>query len=244
MPKLVCPLLLLTLLMITGCASLYFPAPPAASLLTQKGEFYGGLSTNQHGNFALQGAYAFADHAAATATFSSFHNGNGRKTEDYNFGEVGLGYFTRLADRRVLEIYGGLGTGRTHRLERADEALPAVTKLDGTLTKFFAQVNYAKKKKRPIHLFGRDLPLSYGAALRLSYVGLSDFRLNGQLQHPAGNVFFEPISFTRFQLAGPFQLQLMSGQNIGFRRNEYLKAANSVFQVGIILNLGGERAAE
>ena len=41
-------------------------------------------------------------------------------------------------------------------------------------------------------------------------------------------------------MAGPVHLQLMTGQNFGFRRNKYLKAANSVFQVGVILNLGGE----
>jgi hypothetical protein len=29
----------------------------------------------------------------------------------------------------------------------------------------------------------------------------------------------------------------MSGQIIGFRHNDYLKAANSVFQVGLIINL-------
>ena len=230
-------------LLASSCVSLYFPAPPPAPLLTQKGEFYGGLSTNQHGNFALQGAYAFSDHLAAAGTFSSLHQNKKLKTEDYDFGEVALGYFTRLPDRRVLEVYAGVGTGRTHRLERPDEAMPT-TRLAGTLTKFFVQTNYAKKKKKPIHLFGRDLPLSYGAALRLSYVKLSDFRINDQLQGPVGNVFFEPLSFTRLQLGGPFQLQLMSGQNIGFKRNQYLKAANSVFQVGVIINLGGQRGLD
>jgi hypothetical protein len=226
-----------------GCASLYFPAPPPAPLFTEKGQIYGGLSTNQHGNFALQGAYAFADHLAAAGTFSSLHNSKSEKTENYDFGEASVGYFTHLPDRRVLEVYGGIGAGRTHRIERPDEAT-AITRLDGSLTKFFVQTNYAKKKKKPIHLFGRDLPLSYGAALRLSYVKLTDFHINDQLQEPAGNVFFEPISFTRLQLGGPFQLQLMSGQNIGFKRNKYLKAANSVFQVGVIINLGSKGPSE
>lgn len=227
-----------------GCASLYFPAPPAAPLLTQKSEFYGGLSTNQHGNYALQGAYALTNHVAVAGTFSSLHQNQTRKTEDYDFGEAGFGYFTRLPDRRVLEVYGGLGTGRTHRLERPKESATATTtKLDGTLTKFFLQTNYAKKKQKPVHLFGRDLPLSYGVALRLSYVEMTDFRINGQLQGSATNVFFEPITFTRLQLAGPLQLQLMSGQNFGFKHNQYLKAANSVFQLGVILNLGGQGAA-
>lgn len=245
MPKLLRALLLLVLPIVGGgCTSVYFPAPPPASLFTEKGEFYGGLSTNQSGNFAVQGAYAFTDHLAAAGTFSSYHNSKKLRTEDYSFGEAALGYFTRLPDRRVLEVYGGLGAGRTHRLERADKDTPTTpgTKLDGSLTKYFAQVNYAKKRQRPVHLFGRDLPLSYGAAWRLSYVALTSFKINGQLQGPASNVFFEPITFTRLQLAGPLQLQVMSGQNFGFKHNKYLKAANSVFQVGFILNLGGPTA--
>ena len=233
-----CLLLLAMSMLASSCASLYFPAPPPVSLLTEKGEFYGSLSTNQHGNFALQGAYAVADHVAASGTFSSLHNSGKKKVEDYNFGEAAIGYFTRLPDRRVLEVYAGLGGGRTHRLERADETTPS-TQLDGSLTKVFAQVNYAKKKQTPVHLFGRDLPLTYGAAWRLSYVEMNNFRINGQLQESATNVFFEPITFTRLQIAGPIQLQLMSGQNFGFKHNKYLKAANSVFQVGLILNLGG-----
>jgi len=54
------------------------------------------------------------------------------------------------------------------------------------------------------------------------------------------NVFFEPITFTRTQIAGPVQSQFLSGQIFGFRNNKYLKAANSVFQLGIVVNLDGK----
>lgn len=225
-----------SLLLLTGCASLYFPPPPYAPLLTHQGEFSGGISTNQHTNFALQGAYAITDHLAAAGTFSSLHHNKSLKTEDIDFGEASLGYFTRLPDQRVLEVYAGIGGGHTARIERDDERVPVKT-LDGTLTKYFAQVNFAKKKKKTVHVFHRDWPISYGAALRLSYVQLTNFTINGQPQTPADNVLFEPISFTRVQVAGPVQLQLMSGQNLGFRQNEYLKAANSVFQIGVIIDL-------
>jgi hypothetical protein len=221
----------------TGCASLYFPPPPHAPLLTHKGEFVGGISTNLQNNFALQGAYAVGEHVAAAATFSSLHRSKSKRTEDIDFGEASAGYFTRLPDQRVLEVYVGAGGGRTQRIERDDNEVTTQT-LKGNLTKYFAQVNYAKKKQESIHLFKRDFPISYGAAMRLSYVELSNFHINNQLQSPADNLFFEPITFTRVQVAGPVQLQLMSGQIFGFRQNKYLKAANSVFQVGIILNLG------
>ncbi|GAA4362661.1 hypothetical protein GCM10023185_30790 [Hymenobacter saemangeumensis] len=205
-------------------------------MLTHKGEFYGAISTNQHTNFALQGAYAFTDKLAAAGTFSSLHRRKGNNTEDIDFAELSLGHFTRLPDKRVLEVYLGAGGGHTSRIERNDEQLTTRT-LDGSLRKYFAQVNYARKKQKTLHLLGHDFPLTYGAALRLSYMELNNFRINGQLAPGESNVFFEPITFTRTKLVGPVQLQLISGQILGFKRNEYLKAANSVFQVGLVINL-------
>jgi hypothetical protein len=206
-------------------------------MLTQKGELYGSISTNQHTNFALQGAYAFADHLAAAGTFSSLHRQKSNRTEDIDFGEASLGYFTRLPDQRVLEVYAGAGGGHTRRLERNDAQLTTRT-LEGDLSKFFLQVNFARKKQKTLHLFHHDFPLTYGAALRLSYMQLNDFHIDGQLHPSIGNVFFEPITFTRTKLVGPVQMQLISGQIIGFHKNDYLKAANSVFQVGLVINLG------
>jgi hypothetical protein len=232
--RLVCSLAPLSL---GSCASLYFPPPPHAPMLTDKGEFYGSISTNQHTNFALQGAYAVTDHLAVAGTFSSLHRKKTDRTEDIDLGEASLGYFTRLADKRVLEVYVGAGGGHTQRLERNDDQVQT-RKLEGSLSKYFAQVNYARKKQKTLHLFKRDFPLTYGAALRLSYMELNNFRIDGQLNPGETNLFFEPITFTRTKLVGPVQLQLISGQIFGLRHNKFLKAANSVFQVGLVINLG------
>ena len=227
---------LLVLAALTGCASLYFPPPPHAPLLTHQGEFYGTVSTNQHTNYALQGAYALTNHLAAAGTFSSLHRKKSDRTEDIDFGEASLGYFTRLPDKRVLEVYVGGGGGHTQRIERDGEQLTTRT-LEGSLSKVFGQVNYARKKRETLHLFNHDFPLTYGAALRLSYMKLNNFQINGMAAPGESNLFFEPITFTRTQIAGPVQLQIISGQIFGFRSNKYLKAANSVFQVGIVINL-------
>jgi len=221
---------------LAGCASLYFPPPPHAPLLTHQGEFYGAVSTNQQSNYALQGAYALTNHLGVAGTFSSLHRKKTDRTEDLDFGEASLGYFTRLPDKRVLEVYVGGGGGATQRIERDNEQLTS-KRLNGSLSKVFAQVNYARKKHDNVHLFNRDFPLTYGAALRLSYMQLNNFKIDG-LQAPGeSNIFFEPITFTRTQIAGPVQLQLISGQIFGLRNNKYLKAANSVFQIGIVINL-------
>ena len=230
----VAPLLALTGL--SGCASLYFPPPPHAPLLTHQGEFYGAVSTNQHTNYALQGAYGLTNHLAVAGTFSSLHRRKSNRTENIDFAEASLGYFTRLPDKRVLEVYVGGGGGATERLERDDAQLTTRT-LNGSLSKVFAQVNYARKKSETVHVLNHDFLLTYGAALRLSYMQLNNFRIDGLAAPGERNVFFEPITFTRTQIAGPVQLQIISGQIFGLRNNKYLKAANSVFQVGIVINL-------
>ena len=227
---------LLALAGLTNCTSLYFPPPPHAPLLTHQGEFYGAVSTNQHNNYALQGAYALTNHLGAAGTFSSLHTRDSDGTRNVDFGEASLGYFTRLPDKRVLEVYLGGGGGATQRIERNEAQLTTRT-LDGSLSKIFAQVNYARKKRDNIHLFNHDFPFTYGAALRLSYMQLNNFTIDRIPTPGERNVFFEPITFTRTQIAGPVQLQIISGQIFGFRNNQYLKAANSVFQVGIVINL-------
>ena len=228
---------------LTGCASLYFPPPPHTPLLTHQGEIYGAVSTNQHGNYAMQGAYGLTNHLGVAGTFSSLHRNKSTKTENIDFGEVSLGYFTRLSDKRVLEVYVGGGGGSTERIERDNEQV-TTKKLNGNLSKVFAQVNYARKKNNNLHFFKHDFPLTYGAALRMSYMQLNDFHINDQLAPGENNLFFEPITFTRVQLGGPVQLQLISGQIFGFRSNKYLKAANSVFQFGIVINLDGDSSGD
>ncbi|GAA3939511.1 hypothetical protein [Hymenobacter algoricola] len=232
---------------LTSCASLYFPPPPMAPLLTQKGEFSGGLHTNFSSNTALQGAYALGDHIGVlgSASFlqadkkqSFFGSKANREYNEHNFGELGMGYFTRLKDRRVIEFYGGYGLGHTKRTESVEGATTRT--LEGNLEKYFLQVNYSKKESKVWHLFDRDFPVSYGAAMRASYVQLQRFTIDGQAQETEDNIFFEPITFTRIQAVGPIQLQLISGSNFGLRHRKFLKASNSVFQLGIVVNLGGQ----
>ncbi|WP_460623110.1 outer membrane beta-barrel protein [Hymenobacter tenuis] len=232
-----CLVVLLPLL--ASCTSLYFPPPPQVPLLTQKGEFSASLHTNFSQNTALQGAYAISDHLGVMGSASSLSTNKKRRAENHDFGEVGLGYYTRLADRRVLEIYGGYGLGKTKRVERTpDEGITRT--LEGNLTKYFVQVNYTSKDRKSFHVLGRDWPVSYGTALRASYMQLDNFRIDGLGSTPEDNVFLEPITYTRVTLVGPVDFQVISGSNFGLRQRKFLKAANSVFQFGLVVNLGGQ----
>ncbi len=242
--------LLLSLPLLASCSSLYFPPPPQVPLLTQKGEWSAGIHSNFSQNTAVQGAYAVGDHIGVIGSASFLHSNKkqdffGSKTKresvDHDFVEGGIGYLTRLRkDHRVLEVYGGLGVGNTKRTRFSDETNLTSQKAEGKLTKYFVQVNYTSKKKKSFRALGRDWPFNYGSALRASYMQLNDFRLDGVAQAPEDNVFLEPITYTRIQVLGPLQFQLISGSNFGLRTRKFLKASNSVFQLGIVVNVGGQ----
>ncbi|WP_324672077.1 hypothetical protein [Hymenobacter sp. GOD-10R] len=224
---------------LASCSSLYFPPPPQVPLLTQKGEFSGGIHTNLDNNVSLQGAYAVGEHLGVMGSASFLHTDKKKRAVDHDFGEVGLGYYTRLSDRRVLEVYGGLGGGHSKRVERDAEKVTTRT-LESGLTKYFVQVNYSSKDNSNVHVFGRDFPITYGTAMRLSYLQLENFKLDNVATVGEENVFIEPITYTRVQLVGPVQLQLISGSNFGLRQRKFLKAANSVFNFGVVVNIGGQ----
>lgn len=244
----------LSLPFFASCSSLYFPPPPQVPLLTQKGEWSASLHSNFSQNTSLQGAYAVADHIGVMGSASFLHsdkkqsffgNKDNRQTEDHDFVEGGVGYFTRLRqDRRVLEVYGGIGAGNTKYTEYTRETNVPTEVREGKLTKYFVQVNYTSKEKKSFHVLGRDWPFTYGTALRASYVQLNDLRLNGLAHAPEDNVFLEPITYTRIEVIGPVQLQMISGCNFGLRHRKYLKAANSVFQLGVVVNLGGQEGSK
>jgi len=242
--------LLLSLPLLASCSSLYFPPPPQVPLLTQKGEWSAGVHTNFSQNTAVQGAYAVANHIGVIGSASFLHSNKkesffGNKAEresvDHDFVEAGVGYFTRLRqDRRVLEVYGGIGVGSTKRTRFNNETNVSTETAEGKLNKYFVQVNYTSKTQKSFHALGREWPFNYGTALRASFMQLNDFRLNGMAHAPEDNVFLEPITYTRIQVVGPLQLQFISGSNFGLRSRKFLKASNSVFQFGLVVNFGGQ----
>ena len=67
---------------------------------------------------------------------------------------------------------------------------------------------------------------------------MTDFSINGEKKDKEENYFIEPIFFTRLQLIKGLQVQYTTGFNVGFIKNEYLKAGNSVFTLGISYNFG------
>jgi len=236
-------LLLLSTVIFTSCSSVYMPNVPTSSMLSAKGELYSSAHISLKGNVNINGAYAISDHVGVLLNGSFINQDKRRKDFRQNLFETGAGYFTTFGEdkKRILEIYGGLGTGSTDRVFRTFEN-------DGTINtdnqevrfnKLFLQVNYSSKEKKSLKLFGKDYPLNYGTVIRLSRVNMNNFTINNISQPLEYNIFIEPVFFTRLKVNQAVQIQYTSGSNFGLKNRDFLTAGNSVFTIGLVVNVGG-----
>lgn len=214
-------------------------------MLTTKGEVAAGAHLSFKGNFNFNSAYAFSNHFAILANGAYLKN-TGKKTAiKHKMIEFGGGYFQTFGEDKnwILEIYAGFGDGRSNRIRRIfddQETLLGSEFKDATYSKKFIQVNYSSKKKNDLKLFGRAFGLNYGTALRMSFIKTKDFTINSIAQPNEDNIFLEPIFFTRMILSDQVQLQYTSGSNFGLKSRKFLNAGNTVFSVGVVVNLGRE----
>jgi hypothetical protein len=235
--------LLITSIFFTSCSSVYIPNVPTSSMLSAKGELYSSAHISLKGNININGAYAISDHVGVLLNGSFINQDQRKKDFRQNLFETGAGYFTTFGDdgKRILEIYGGLGTGSTDRAFRTFEN-------DGTIitdnqnvrfNKLFLQVNYSTKEKKSLKLFGKDYPLNYGTVIRLSRVNMNNFSRNNISQPLEDNIFIEPVFFTRLKINQAVQIQYTSGSNFGLKNRDFMTAGNSVFTIGLVVNVGG-----
>lgn len=234
---------ILILLVLTGCSSIYIPSVPNTPMLTTKGEIAAGAHISLKGNFNFNSAYAVGNHFSVLANGASMNNEKDKRDIKHKMLEVGAGYFDTFGPdkNRILEIYAGFGSGKSERSFREFDKNDLVLSTDIQKSKYdkkFIQVNYSSKKIDKLRLFGVDFGLNYGSALRMSFVKTNDFYRNGVLQANEDNIFLEPVFFTRMVLSDEVQLQYTSGSNFGLKDRKFLNAGNSVFTLGVVVNLG------
>lgn len=233
----------LLLVFLTGCSSIYMPSVPNTPMLTTQGEIAAGAHISLKGNFNFNSAYAVSNHFAVLANGASMNNERDKKDIKHKAIEFGAGYFDTFGpdNNRILEVYGGFGSGKSERLFREfnnNDLLIGTDLQKSKYDKKFIQVNYSSKKKDNLRLFGTNFGLNFGTALRMSFVKTNDFYRNGVLQPNEDNIFVEPVFFTRMILSEQVQLQYTSGSNFGLKNRKFLNAGNSVFSVGAVINLG------
>ncbi len=229
--------------LLSSCSSIFMPNVPATPMFSDKGEGYVAAHINTKGNFSANAGVAITDHLAIIANGSSVNKGlNSNNHFKQHLAEGALGYYTKMGKSKlqILEIYGGYGIGNSRDIDQRATVVgfQAVEAKVMDFNKVFVQVNYSSTKKKKINLFGEKRTLNYGTAIRVSRIGMTDFSINGEKKDKEENYFIEPIFFTRLQLIKGLQVQYTTGFNVGFIKNEYLKAGNSVFTLGISYNFG------
>ncbi len=236
-----CPLLIASIFL-SSCSSMYMPNVPNTPMLSQKGEFSGGLHISPRFNTSINGAYAVSDHIGVLFSGSYMNREKERKDYRHKLIEIGGGWFDTFGpdDNRIIEIYAGVGSGRTDRTFREfddHDVLISTDVEEVTYSKSFLQVNYSSKKKNNFRLFGKDYPLNYGTALRISNVDMKTFMRNDMGQVREGNIFLEPIFFTRMHLSETVQLQYTTSGTFGLNSRKFMNAGNSIFTLGLVMNL-------
>lgn len=228
---------------LSSCSSIYIPSVPNTPMLTTQGEIAAGAHISLKGNVNFNSAFAVSNHFAVMANGAYMNNESTKKDIKHKVIEFGAGYFDTFGpdNNRILEVYAGMGSGKSNRLFRdfdQNKVLLSTDLYDSKYDKKFIQVNYSSKKKDKLRLFGVNFALNYGTALRMSFIKTNDFFHNGIKQPNEDNIFLEPVFFTRMILSDEVQLQYTSGSNIGLKSRKFLNAGNSVFTVGAVVNLG------
>ncbi|WP_239494891.1 hypothetical protein [Pedobacter yulinensis] len=237
--------LVFVLFVFSSCSSVYMPNVPNTPMLSSQGELSAGGHVSLKGNVSVNAAYAAGNHLGILLNGSIMNNRGSKREFNHNLIEAGAGYFTPFGegDRQIFEVYAGFGRGSslTTRKEATPTGVTVTEQQDVGFRKYFMQVNYSAKDKDGFQLFGKKIELNYGTALRLSYVDMNRFLLNNQAHAPEDNIFFEPVFFTRTALSKNVQLQYTGSTNLGLRNRKYLTAGNSIFTLGIVVNVGGNR---
>ncbi|MES2418898.1 MAG: hypothetical protein V4541_11970 [Bacteroidota bacterium] len=228
---------------LSGCSSIYIPSVPNTPMLTTEGEIAAGAHISLKGNVNFNSAYALSNHFAVLANGAYQKNKTEKKEVKHKMIELGGGYFKTFGPdkNRILEIYAGIGKGKSDKLFHQFDNNDVLTSTDFDQAKYdkkFIQVNYSSKKKDNVRLFGVNFGLNFGTALRMSFVKTSDFYRNDVLQANEDNIFIEPVFFTRMILSEQVQLQYTSGSNFGLKSRKFLNAGNSIFSIGAVVNLG------
>ena len=229
---------------LSSCSSIYIPNVPNTPMLSSQGELSASGHISLKGNASFNSAYAVSDHFGILLNGSVMNSNRNKKDFNQNLLETGAGYFTTFGpgNDRILEIYAGLGRGSSNRTykENTDIGFVTTDRQEISFAKYFLQVNYSSKDKKNFRLFGKDFPLNYGTAIRVSHINMKEFIRNDLNQSTEDNIFIEPVFFTRMALNRTVQLQYTSGSNFGLKNRKFLTAGNSVFTVGLVLNVGGQ----
>ena len=174
--------------LITSCA--YYPRLTGVPLIEEKGDtrIEGGISFMPP-NIQASVSHGVSECIAIQAA--------GTVNDEDRYGHVAIGYFKKIQDRNVMELYGGFGFGHF-------EAYQSTTggRMYGNNQTYFMQFNFGNVERKSRNK-------EYGVGLKLGYqhYKMTDRHYFGDIEYnpneplPVYNInglFVEPIFFTRF----------------------------------------------
>lgn len=238
---------LIIFIAITSCSSIYMPNVPATPMFKERGETYVAAHANIKGNISANTGVAFGKNLAFIANGSYIDRGTSRSNDLFkqHLIEGGIGYFTTMGKLKlqVLEVYGGYGIGGSTQIERRAgvNGMEPTESREMNFDKIFVQVNYSSTRKRKLNLMGKRREMSYGTAIRGSRISMRDFTINDLPSQKEEAFFIEPLFYTRLALNNHLHLQYTNGFNFNVLDNNYLKAGNAVFTLGLTYKFGGRK---
>ncbi len=107
--------MILLIIFLNSCTTVYVPNEINTPLFTDKNEFRGGLSYGVSG-VNLQLAYSLTKELGFMANGSYINSSTQNSSIYQRYGELGIGYFRKvnLGERTDFELFGGIGFGETH----------------------------------------------------------------------------------------------------------------------------------
>lgn len=207
---------------ISSCAPVYVPNTVNNPQLTERGEFTGTVTTGVSG-VDVQAAYAVNDNFGVMVN-ASFDFGDTSQTNyhEHAFGEVGLGYLTKIGDQGSLNLFGGYGLGSSAASDEYYFIIDQNKSAKGMYHRLFLQSDVGYKSK----IF------EGGLGFRASYVNFYRVKSNNfAYDFTEDNLFLEPIVYLRL---GAPNIKLHS--QIGFSAS--LFSDYSFDHIPFIVNLG------
>ncbi len=126
---------------IQSCAPAYIPTKVNSPLLTKAGEVSFDMAVGSNG-LEPQLAISVVDHIAIMANGCFSLSGINEDEENYHnhvFGEGGVGFYTVVDDNVVVELYGGLGYGKTNSLWHDRWPMSDSAQIKSTYYRYFIQ---------------------------------------------------------------------------------------------------------
>lgn len=215
-------LLLPVALLWSSCQTTYVSNPANIPLLSQDGEFQGGLSVGTNG-FNLQTVWAPVEHVALMGNASTYTVSDSLLEPDFrrSYGEVAAGYWTRLNKYLRLETFVGTGWGITGEFPQRD-----------LYRRYFFQPNFGASTRY----------YDFGFTPRVSIVRFVEQRgVATPIEVDRSGVFLEPILQGRVGYE-QFKFQFQFGPTLGLGTPEFdFRRWNVSFGVSLTLGKDFER---